>query len=163
MGKKEFEQANCVRAFWGNTPGGGNEEVIELVCNIDDMTPEAAAFAQQLLFDEGALDVSVSPIGMKKGRQGFSFVCMCRAADKDKMLALIFRHTSTLGIREYVCRRHTLLREQAEVQTKFGPIRVKISGGFGVTKSKPEYEDIARIARERNMPIQDVLKEIGVN
>jgi uncharacterized protein (DUF111 family) len=138
-----------------------NEEVIELVCNLDDMTPEAIAYAQQLLFEEGALDVYTAPVGMKKGRAGLSFTCMCRVEDKDKMLQLIFRHTTTLGMREYLSRRYTLQKEQTEVRTKYGAIRIKTARGFGVEKSKPEYEDIAGIARERNMPLQDILKEIN--
>ena len=154
MGTKDFEKANCVRVFIGNTDA--HEEVIELVCNLDDMTPEAVAFAQQLLFDEGALDVYTMPIGMKKGRIGLCFICMCRFNDRDKMLSLIFKHTSTLGIREYTSRRYTLQKEQTVVQTKFGAVKVKKSHGFGVNKTKPEYEDIARIARENNMSINDI-------
>jgi uncharacterized protein (TIGR00299 family) protein len=168
MGKKDFEKANCVRAFFGNTvtdgnagsaSGNGTEEVTELICNLDDMTPEAVTFAQQLLLNEGALDVWTSPIGMKKGRAGLSFSCMCRNEIKDKMVSLIFKHTSTLGIRENPIRRYTLQREQTEVQTKYGAIRIKTASGFGVQKSKPEYEDVAKIAREKNLSIQDVLKE----
>ena len=160
MGKKDFGKANCIRAFMGES-NCVNEEVIELVCNLDDMTPESVAFAQQLLFEEGALDVYTTPIGMKKGRVGSSFTCMCRVEDKDKMLRLIFRHTTTLGIREYSSRRYTLRKDQTEVQTKYGAIRFKTSRGFGVEKSKPEYEDLAKIARERNISLQDVLKEIN--
>jgi len=162
MGKKDFEKANCVRAFFG-TDGAihndcpiGAEEVTEFVCNIDDMTPEAIAYAQQLLLREGALDVCVTPTVMKKGRLGQVFTCMCNNATKEKMLSLIFKHTSTLGIREYVCRRHTLQNEQSEVQTEFGPVRLKTSHGYGVTKSKPEYEDIAKIANEKGKSIQEV-------
>ena len=146
-------------AFIGNT-AGVDETVIELICNLDDMTPEAVAFAQQLLFDEGALDVWTAPIGMKKGRTGLLFSCLCRNEIKDKMVSLIFKHTSTLGIRENTCRRYTLQREQTELQTKYGTIRIKTACGFGVRKTKPEYEDIAKIAREKGMSIQDVLKEI---
>jgi uncharacterized protein (DUF111 family) len=159
MGKKDFEKANCVRAFIGNVDGG-REEVTELVCNVDDMTPEAAAFAQQLLLEEGALDVYTAPVGMKKGRQGLQFTCICLSEIKDKMVSLIFKHTSTLGIRENTCRRYTLQREQTEIQTKYGTVRVKNAYGFGVKKSKPEYEDVAAIARERGISIQDVLREI---
>jgi uncharacterized protein (TIGR00299 family) protein len=98
MGKKDFERANCVRVYIGNS-NGVSGEVAELVCNLDDMTPEAVAFAQQLLLQEGALDVYTSPILMKKGRSGLIFTCMCNVTEKDKMLSLIFKHTSTLGIR----------------------------------------------------------------
>ncbi len=159
MGKKDFEKANCVRAYIGDTEKIGGE-ILELVCNLDDMTPEAVAFAQQLLFDEGALDVYTAPIGMKKCRSGLSLTCMCRTADKDKMLALIFKHTTTLGIREYISRRYTLQKKQSEVKTEYGTVSVKTSCGFGVLKSKPEYEDVARIAREKGISIQEILKKL---
>jgi len=161
MGKKDFEKANCVRAYIGSMADNA-EEVIELVCNLDDMTPEAIAFTQQLLFDEGALDVYTTPIGMKKGRMGLSFTCMCNNELKDKMISLIFKHTSTLGIRENTSRRYTLQREQKEIQTKYGTVRIKTAYGYGVQKSKPEYEDIAKIAKERGIAIQEILKEIGL-
>jgi uncharacterized protein (DUF111 family) len=124
------------------------------------MTPEAAAFTQQLLLDEGALDVYTAPVCMKKGRMGLVFTCMCRSELKDKMISLIFKHTSTLGIRENVSRRHVLQREQTTVYIKNKPVRIKTSYGYGVRKSKPEYEDIAKIARENDISIQDVLNEI---
>ena len=162
MGKKDFERANCVRAFWGVVDDEANEEVTELVCNLDDMTPEAVAFAQQLLLDNGALDVCVSSIVMKKGRAGMRFTCLCRVDDRDKMLSLIFKHTSTIGVREYTCKRYTLQREQTEIQTRFGPVRVKTSRGFGIEKSKYEHDDIARIARENDLPVQDVLAGVKV-
>ena len=159
MGKKDFEKANCVRAFLGDTPDR-SEEVAELACNLDDMTGEAVSFAQKLLLEEGALDVWTTPIGMKKGRPGLQFTCLCRNEEKDKMAVLIFKHTSTLGIRENVCRRYTLHREQAELQTKFGKVRVKTACGFGVKKSKPEYEDVAKIAREQGMSLREVADAI---
>jgi uncharacterized protein (DUF111 family) len=161
MGKKDFEAANCLRAFMGGVDGQ-DEEVVELTCNLDDMPPEAVAFAQQLLLDEGALDVCTAPIGMKKGRQGLSFTCMCGQDNKEKMVSLIFKHTSTLGIKEGTFRRHTLQREQTETQTQYGPVRVKNSFGFGIKKTKPEYDDVARIAREQSISIQEVLKAIEV-
>jgi uncharacterized protein (TIGR00299 family) protein len=162
MGKKDFEKTNCIRAYIGNT-ANNIEEVAELVCNLDDMTPEAVAFAQQLLFDEGALDVYTTPVCMKKGRMGLTFTCMCHSELKDKMVSLIFKHTSTLGMRENTSRRYTLQREQKEIQTQYGTVRIKTAYGYGIQKSKPEYEDIARIARERGMAIQDVLKELLTN
>ncbi len=158
MGRKDFKKANCVRAFLGESETR-SEEVTELVCHLDDMTPEAVAFAQQLLFEEGALDVTVTPTLMKKGRTGSVFACMCRTEDKDKLLRLLFKHTTTLGIREYNPRRYTLERECTEIQTDFGIVRVKTAYGFGVRKTKPEYEDIAKIARERGMSVQDVLRD----
>jgi uncharacterized protein (TIGR00299 family) protein/uncharacterized protein (TIGR00268 family) len=148
-GKKDFETTNCLRAYMGNADSI-NEEVIELVCNLDDMTPEALAFAQQLLLDKGALDVYTTPIVMKKGRAGFSFTCMCRLNDRDKMLPLIFKHTTTLGVREYSSNRYALQREQTEIETEFGKMRIKTSQGFGTRKSKLEYEDVAALAKKHN-------------
>jgi len=159
MGKKDFEKANCLRAYIGNIRNI-SEEIFELVCNLDDMTPEAIAYAQQILFKEGALDVYTTPIVMKKNRSGSLFTCICNAETKDKMLSLIFKHTSTLGVREYACRRYALQREQKEIQTKFGPIKIKTSCGYGTAKSKPEYEDIAKIAQERDISIWEVLEEL---
>lgn len=155
MGKKDFDAANCVRAFWGHT-GAGGDEISELVCNLDDMTPEAVAFVQTLLLDQGALDVYTIPIGMKKGRTGILLACMCRRELTDKMVSLIFRHTTTLGMRHTVSRRYTLQRKQHEIPTQYGPVRVKTAFGYGVTKSKPEYEDIARIARDNGLPLAEV-------
>jgi len=159
MGKKDFEKANCVRAFLGNSTDE-KEEVTELVCNIDDMTSENLAFAQKLLLEEGALDVWIVPVVMKKSRAGFCFHCLCGNEIKEKMITLIFKHTSTLGIRHNICRRYTLHREENDVQTKFGTVRVKTASGFDVRKSKPEYEDIAKIAKENGLSIEDVLKEM---
>ena len=136
-----------------------NEEVVELVCNLDDMTPEAISFAQGLLLEEGALDVWTTSIGMKKGRIAFCLSCMCKNDEKEKMLQLIFKHTTTLGIRENIMRRYTLQREQKEVITKYGAVRIKTSSGFAVKKSKLEYEDIAKAARENGVSLHDVMQE----
>lgn len=159
MGKKDFKNANCLRVFIGETDKNA-DEVTELACNLDDMTPEAIAFVQQLLFDQGALDVYTIPIGMKKGRIGTLFTCMCRNELKDKMISLIFKHTTTLGLRENVSRRYTLHREQQEKQTQYGSVRVKTAFGYGITKSKLEYDDIAKIAQKNDLSLSDVIKKI---
>jgi len=160
MGKKDFERANCVRLFLGETKRH-EEEVTELICNLDDMTPEAIAFAQQLLLDEGALDVYTMPIGMKKGRSGILFTCMCRQDERDRMLHLIFKHTTTLGIRETVSRRYTLSRTFDEVQTPYGALRTKTAQGYGVSKTKVEYDDIAKIAKDNDLSISQIMDEIS--
>ena len=155
MGKKDFEAANCVRAMLGETQETG-ETVVELCCNLDDMTPEALGFAQERLWEAGALDVSTIAVGMKKNRPGVMLICMCREEDREKMLSLLFAHTTTLGVRERLCNRYTLSRSQRTVETEYGPVRVKESAGWGVVREKPEYEDLARIAREKNMTLDQV-------
>lgn len=160
MGKKDFTAANCVRAFLGETENTG-DMIVELCFNIDDMTAEAIAFAKEQLFAAGALDVYTVSAQMKKSRPGILFSVMCRKEDKEQMIGLIFRHTTTLGIRENISRRYTLSRTVETVSTELGEVRKKVSEGFGVTKEKYEYEDIARIARERGMSLAEVTDCIG--
>lgn len=155
MGKKDFERANCVRVLLGETEENGSE-VTELSCNLDDMTPEALGFVQEILFAAGALEVYTIPIGMKKSRPGTLLTCMCRCNDKEKMVSLIFKHTTTLGIRESISRRYTLTRIMKEHETPYGVIREKVSEGYGVCRGKLEYEDLAKIAREQGMSLEEV-------
>ncbi len=159
MGSKDFEAANCVRALWGDTPDGA-DEVLELRCNLDDMSPEALGFAQEQLWQAGALDVYTVALGMKKNRPGTLLVTLCRQADREEMLRLLFRHTTTLGVREVRCQRSTLTRRMETAQTPFGPVRVKVSEGWGVTRRKAEYEDLARIAREKGISIEEVRAQV---
>lgn len=160
MGKKEFERANCVRAMLGETAESGSE-IIELSCNLDDMTPELIGFAQEALFQAGALEVYTVPAGMKKSRPGTLLTCMCRQEDRETMVKLLFCHTTTLGIREHVTRRYTLKREVTELSTPYGPVRQKTSEGYGVRRSKLEYEDLARIAREQEMSVEEVRSAVA--
>jgi len=155
MGKKDFERANCVRVLLGETEETGGE-VTELSCNLDDMTPEALGFVQEILFAAGALEVYTIPIGMKKSRPGTLLTCMCRCNDKEKMVSLIFKHTTTLGIRESISRRYTLTRTMKEHETPYGVVREKVSEGYGVCREKLEYEDLAKIAREQGMSLEEV-------
>ncbi len=158
-GKKDFEAANCVRAILGKT-GGSTATIVELFCNIDDMTPEALSFAMERLFDAGAVEVFTTPIGMKKSRTGILLSVMCREADREKIIELIFRHTTTIGIRERVSKRYTLARRIETVDTPFGPIRRKVSEGFGVCRGKYEYDDLAAVAREKGLSIREILEKL---
>ena len=155
MGRKDFEQANCVRAFLGDTKED-SEQIVELSCNVDDMTPEKIGFATEEFLKAGALEAYTIPVGMKKSRPGILLSVICREDKKDTMVELIFKHTTTLGIRENVSRRYALKREIITKDTRFGNIRIKRSEGFGVTREKIEYEDLAKIAREENISIEEV-------
>ncbi len=155
MGKKDFEAPNCVRAMVGET-AETTEQILELSCNLDDMTGEAIGFAMEVLLAAGALDVFTTAIGMKKSRPGIMLTILCREADKEKLLPLIFKHTTTLGIREKICNRYTLSRKEEIAQTPYGPVRQKIATGYGVEQSKYEYEDLAKLARENNLSLKDV-------
>ena len=159
MGKKDFERANCVRVMLGETEEAG-DSVLELRCNVDDMTGEAIGFALEQFMAEGALDAFTIPIGMKKSRPGVLITVLCREGDREKFLHLMFAHTTTLGIRETVCQRAALTRKTDTVDTVYGPVRRKTSTGYGIRRSKYEYEDLAEIAREHHMTISQVLEEL---
>lgn len=157
-GKKDFECANVVRAFIGETTDEG-DRIIELACNLDDMTPEELSFAMEELFTLGALDVYFTSIGMKKSRPGVKLTCMCRERQRKQMLECIFKHTTTLGVREYVCKRYELGRSEKTVRTQDGEVRVKISSGYGAVREKAEYEDLAALARKSGKTIAQIRSE----
>ncbi len=155
MGKKDFPAANCVRAMLGSN-NEKTDTIAELSCNLDDMTGEEIGFAMEQLFAAGALDVYTTAIGMKKNRPGILLTILCKQKDKEMLVHQIFKHTTTLGIRENTFNRYTLERRMETVQTPYGPVRRKISSGYGVERSKPEYEDLAEIARKEGISIQQV-------
>lgn len=159
MGTKDFPAANCVRAMLGEQDAP-TEEILELSCNLDDCTGEAIGFAMERLLDAGALDVYWTSVGMKKNRPGILLTCMCRPLDREKMVELLFRHTTTLGVRESAFRRYTLSRESKTIQTPDGDIRVKVSTGYGVTREKPEFDDLAKIARKTGKSLSELQRSI---
>ena len=160
MGKKDFEAANCVRAILGQTEDS-LEDVIEFTCNLDDISAEQIAFATEELFAAGAIEVYTIPVTMKKSRPGNLLCVMCLENKREEILNTIFKHTTTLGIRENKSRRYFLDRKIESVQTEFGPVRVKISQGYGVKRQKYEYEDLAKIARATGKSIEEVINLIS--
>ena len=159
MGEKDFEAANCVRAMLGETESA-TDEICELDCNVDDMTGEAVGFAMDKLFEAGALDVVTIPVGMKKNRPGVLIRVLCHIEDKMAVIQAIFKYTTTLGIRENLLRRYVLDRHIETVKTAYGPVRCKISSGYGVERKKYEYEDIIRIAAEKGLSIEETLMNL---
>ena len=145
MGKKDFPKANMLRTFIGTSEGEG-DKVVELRFNVDDMTGEEIGYATGVLMDSGALDVFTTPVFMKKNRPGILFTVLVKAEEKEKFAGLIFENTSTIGIRYVEMDRFKLARREEKVMTRFGEVRVKVSEGFGVTKAKPEFDDVADIA-----------------
>lgn len=159
MGKKDFEQANCIRAMLGETEDAG-DSVLQLECNVDDMTAEELGFAMEAILAAGALEVYTVAAGMKKSRPGTLLSVLCHEAEKEKLVRVIFQNTTTIGVREHACSRYTLKRSFETVQTPYGEVQKKISSGYGVTREKYEYEDLARIAREQGMSLEEVRKSI---
>ena len=166
MGKKEFPRANCVRALMGESwddrkENDGNcadsqDVIYELSCNVDDMTGEEIGFAMEKLFAAGAKDVYTIPINMKKNRPGNLIRVMCEPSDRQAMIQNIFQYTTTIGIRESKMSRYILSRNIETVKTPFGEVRRKVSEGYGAERKKWEFEDLAKIAKERQMSLAQV-------
>ena len=150
VGKKVFPRANCVRALLGDVEGT-TETVDEVSCNLDDMTGEAIGFALELLLEQGALDAYTLPIGMKKSRPGVMLSCLCKPEDTERLADLMLRHTTSLGVRITSHRRKTLPRSFEIIETPYGSVRLKTAGGV----SKPEYEDLARIAKAQDLTLAE--------
>ena len=151
--------ANCVRSILGTT-GEAGDSILELSCNLDDMTPEDIGFAMEQLLTAGAPEVFTTPIGMKKNRPGVMLTVLCRENQREEMVRLLFRHTTTLGIRETPHRRYCLTRREESVSTPYGMVSCKISEGYGVARCKPEYEDLAKIAREQGCSLEEIRKTL---
>ena len=160
MGKKDFEQANCIRAMLGETEDAG-DSVLQLECNVDDMTAEELGFAMETILAAGALEVYTVAAGMKKSRPGTILCVLCHEDAKETLVRVIFRNTTTIGVREHRCSRYTLKRSFETVQTPYGDVQKKLSSGYGVTREKYEYEDLARIAREQGLSLAEVRKGIA--
>ena len=161
MGNKDFEAANCVRSLIGETQDvEKTDKIIELCCNVDDMTAEEIGFASEQLLTGGALDVFTIPIVMKKSRPGTLICVLCDDVDRQNMISAMFRYTSTLGIRENKCGRYVLDRSVIKVQTAFGDIRRKDASGYGVKRSKYEYNDLAGIARKQGLSISEIKEHL---
>ena len=161
-GMKDFEGiANLLRASIGESgEAAGTDAVFELSCKVDDMTGEEIAFACERLFAAGAKDVVTIPLTMKKGRPGVMIQVLCAPADHEALVAAIFRHTTTLGVRETRCRRQVLARrEEAATLPDGTAVRRKVSEGYGVRRVKLEHDDVAAYARKADIPLKEVSAE----
>ena len=158
VGSKTFPQANCVRAFLGEAGEEADGEILELVCNLDDMTPEALAFACARLLEEGALDVYTTPGTMKKGRPGWVLTALCPPGREAELARAVFRHTATNGLRVRRCGKYFLTPGAGQVQTQWGPVGLKLARGCGVTHVKPEFDDAAALAQANGLPFDTVWK-----
>lgn len=160
IGTKSFPRANCLRAMLGCRGEAEREEILELSCNIDDMTAEDIAYGMEVLREHGALEVYTTAANMKKGRPGTVLTCICDLPHREKMVELIFLHFSTLGIREAVLSRYVLQRQVETVETPLGPVRYKRAQGWGVVKEKPELEDLKRIAQETGKSLWEIRRDL---
>ena len=159
VGHKDFKAANVLRAMLVETKDSSDKDnIIMLECNIDDMSGEDMGYAIGKLMDGGARDVFVIPVIMKKSRQGMLLKVITDEAMKDDIVKLIFKHTTTIGIREIVCNRYILERR---IEERDG-VRFKVSEGYGVRRVKIEHDDLERIADEKAISISEVRDNINI-
>jgi uncharacterized protein (TIGR00299 family) protein len=156
-----LEQPNLLRVFVGEVTPAANpaerDTVWVMETNLDDVPAEWIGYCQERLFAAGALDVFAIPIQMKKGRPGVLLSVISPAEHCDALEAILFRETGTFGVRRYPVQRHKLQREALTVETPLGPIQGKRGWREGgVSVFTPEYEDCARVARERGVPLREV-------
>lgn len=157
FGTKEFDKPNCVRTFLGEeNTSDCSDKVVELKCNIDDMSGEDMGFCIDKLLEEGALDVFTTPIYMKKNRPGVLLTVICREDSKKKLVEQIFQYTTTIGIREAIYDRYILDREEEIRKTEYGDVRIKKVKGYGVSREKIEYEDIKRLANDNSKSPKEI-------
>ncbi|MEX2540649.1 MAG: nickel pincer cofactor biosynthesis protein LarC, partial [Trueperaceae bacterium] len=162
-GSKDRIVPNMVRALLlGEEQPDGLErdEVVELACNIDDMNPQLFAEVFDALFADGALDVWVEPVVMKKGRPGHVLRALCRPEDNEKLSSVLMRETTTLGVRAHKASRVMLGREWIEVGVAGEVVRVKLGRrGAEVWNVAPEYDDCARLAAALGRPLKLIIDE----
>ncbi|MBI5894356.1 MAG: nickel pincer cofactor biosynthesis protein LarC [Deltaproteobacteria bacterium] len=143
--------------FFEHGVKGQEKKLIMLETNIDDMNPQIYEYVIERLFDARALDVFLTPIQMKKNRPAILLNCLCEEEQKDKLLEIIFKETTSIGIRAYPIERYCLDRNIQKVSTKYGRISVKVSKLNGeIVNIQPEYEDCQRIAKEKQAPLKEV-------
>ncbi len=159
MGDREFSIPNMVRAFIGDSEEG-LFEIYEINCNIDDMTPEDLGPMIDRLLDEGARDATLTPMIMKKGRPGYRLTCLCRQADKEKLAKLILANTSTIGLRIWKAERFEMSSRMEVCHTEYGDIRIKVSEGYGISKWKPEHDDIVKASEKYGVSLRKVRESI---
>ncbi len=158
-GSRDLEEApNMLRVIIGETlPPLKGDAVTVVEANIDDMNPQYFEYVFERLFAEGALDVFITPIYMKKTRPAFMLTAICYRNDCERISSTIMKETTTIGVRHYDTGRFALERSVRAVRTKYGPIKVKIStGSGGIRTSSPEYEDCLKTARRRRVSLRAV-------
>jgi hypothetical protein len=158
-GSRELiEMPNMLRLILGTALQPGRiDTVVVLEATIDDMSPELAGYAMERLFEAGALDVSFTPVYMKKNRPAILVTIICTEARQAPLTAMFFAETTTAGVRAYRAERSILQRRGGHVDTKFGRLKVKLlEDGSGAMRPVPEYEECRRIAKAKNVPLREV-------
>ncbi|WP_109691444.1 nickel pincer cofactor biosynthesis protein LarC [Tumebacillus permanentifrigoris] len=159
-GTKDFAHPNVVRVLLGQAVESTARETIHVLeAQVDDCSAETCGYVMERLFEVGALDVYFTSVQMKKNRPGTLVSVLCAPADVVRMEELLLRETTTFGVRQSVWTRRALEREFEEVETAYGPVRLKIGRLDGqVVQATPEYEDVARLAHMKDVPFREVYR-----
>ncbi len=162
IGHRDLEIPNVLRVYLGEEEADQKiEEQYILETNIDDMNPEFYEYVEEKLFEIGALDVFKTPIFMKKGRPGVKLSVLITEKIEQDVLEIIFKETTSIGVRKYKVEKIILSREFSKVKTQYGDITIKKSYYEGkLVKYKPEYEECKSIAKEKNVTLDSVYKEV---
>lgn len=157
-------QPNVLRVMIGEaaekTVAGFDEEIAVIEANLDDMNPQIYGYFLEKALTAGALDVYTTPVQMKKNRPGTLLTVLCKPAETNALMGLIFAETTTFGARTYRAERRTLPRELVSVATSFGEVRIKVSRMNGrILHVAPEYEDCRKLAVEKDVPLRRVIGE----
>ena len=159
IGHRDTEIPNVLRLFLADEDRLRTDEARLVECNIDDMNPEISTHLFDLLFEAGASDVFFTPIVMKKSRPAVTLSVLCPPETEAALVELILRETTTFGLRSTTVAKTAIEREERTVATSLGQVRVKVGKLRGtLLKAKPEFEDCRSIARERGMPLREVLE-----
>jgi pyridinium-3,5-bisthiocarboxylic acid mononucleotide nickel chelatase len=161
-GTREYEKfPNALRVLIGREVEGlapaNDEKLLVLETNVDDMSPKVFGYVMERALEMGALDCYFTPVQMKKNRPGVLLSILCRFADREKFMQLLFEETTTLGVRSYEVDRRALERQTVPVETQYGPIDVKVAWLEGkVVNAMPEYEQCRQAARTAGVPMRVV-------
>ena len=156
-GFKDLKIPNVLKVYYGNMQEK-NENFVVMEANIDDCTGEILGYTSEKLFQNGALDVFFTPIFMKKNRPAYRLTVACKKEDMFNLQNIIFRETTTIGIRYRFESRTELGREHIEIDTKYGKLKAKKVTNDGETYIYPEYESLKELAEKNNIPIKELYK-----
>ena len=177
VGLKEYELPNGLRVFWGETDYlslyqthaltekgealSQKETILELVCTIDDMNNEELTFAIDTLSSAGAFDVFYTHINLKNNQTGVRLHCLCQFEDKNRFTELLFKYTSSNAIQYQMYSQLKLDTTIEEIHTNYGTIRKNVSTGYGVRKSKYEFDDLKHVAANEGVSIKELLQQLS--
>jgi uncharacterized protein (DUF111 family) len=162
FGSKKFKEGpNFLRAILGITVKGNSGDELLIETNIDDMNPQFFPSVEKKLFESGALDVFLTPIQMKKGRPGFTLSVLCDRKKTDILTDILFRETTTIGIRIHSIERRKLERKTKKIKTRFGEAEVKLAYSNGnLVNISPEYESCEKLAEKSGLPLKEIYEEV---